>query len=85
MSLDNAACDACTGCQCQPGSEPTSDGTCLLVSITFCTSLFMCMLHALINPQCVCAARVTVYTLRTGLIAGTNKCDFRDHKSNRIS
>ena len=24
-------------------------------------------------------------TLRTGLIAGTNKCDFRDHKSNRIT
>ena len=23
--------------------------------------------------------------LTTGLIAGTNKCDFRDHKSNRIT
>ena len=25
------------------------------------------------------------YTLKTGLIADTNKCDFRDHKSNRIT
>ena len=27
----------------------------------------------------------TLSTLRTDLIAGTNKCDFRDHKSNRIT
>ena len=49
VNLDNAVCDACTGCQCQPGSEATSDGTCLLVSIMHfvCASLFMCMFHAI--------------------------------------
>ena len=52
VSLDNADCDACTGCQCQPVSEATSDGTCLLVSIMLylhfmCASLFMCMFHAI--------------------------------------
>ena len=39
VTLDNADC---TGCQCQPGSEPTRDGTYLLVSIciTFCAQVY---------------------------------------------